>query len=129
MYARGKGVVGNLGDAAVWFRRAAEQGHGEAQHHLSLVYLHGGQADGGASAWYDRAAAVDKDIADRNLELMFPNGIAVPPDPLEALRWCREAAEQGLAPAQATLALLYAKGLGCVIDYAAARGWDTGGAA
>ena len=122
-YARGEGVVGNLGDAVVWFRRAAEQGHGEAQYQLSLAYLHGGQADGGAPTWYDQAAAVDKDVADRNRELMFPNGIAVPADPAEALRWCRLAAEQGLAPAQATLALLYARGLGCEIDYAEARRW------
>src|SRR5271169_4908695 len=111
LYARGQGVVGSLGDAIVWFRRAAERGHAEAQHQLSLAYLHGGHADGGAPNWYDRAAAVDREFADRNRELMFPNGIAVPPDPAAALHWCRAAAEQGLAPAQANLALLHARGL------------------
>jgi TPR repeat protein len=123
LYARGEGVVGSLGDAIVWLRRAAEQGHGEAQYQLSLAYLHGGQADGGAPTWYNHAAAVDRDIADRNRALMFPNGIAVPPDPAEALHWSRAAAEQGLASAQANLASLYARGLGCEIDYAEARRW------
>src|SRR5205085_10883246 len=32
LYAQGKGVLGNLGDAIVWYRRAAEQGHVEAQY-------------------------------------------------------------------------------------------------
>src|ERR1700676_447816 len=119
-YARGQGVIGSLGDAVEWFRRAAEQGHAEAQYQLSLGYLHGGHADGGVSDWYAGAAAVDQDVADRNRELMFPNGITVSCDLAEALRWCREAAAQGHAPAQANLALLYARGLGCEIDYAEA---------
>src|SRR5439155_23157654 len=123
LYARGEGVVGNLGDATMWFRRAAEQGHCEAQYQLSLTHLHGGQADGGAPGWYDHASAVDKDIADRNRELMFPNGIAVPTDHPEALRWLRLAAEQGHAPAQAALALMFARGLGCEVGYVEARRW------
>jgi TPR repeat protein len=86
-YARGEGVVGSLGDAVVWLRRAAEQGHVEAQYHLGLAYLHGGRADGGVPHWYSRAAAVDSDIAERNRDLMFPNGIEVPADHAEALPW------------------------------------------
>src|SRR5258706_7639566 len=42
LFARGKGVLGNLGDGIVWYRRAAEQGHAEAQFELSLAYLYGG---------------------------------------------------------------------------------------
>ena len=68
LYAHGQGVVGSLGDAVVWFRRAAEQGHAEAQYQLNLAYLHGGRADGGIPDWYNRASAVDQDIADRNRE-------------------------------------------------------------
>ena len=42
LYLRGEGVVASLGDGIVWLRRAAEQGHAEAQYQLSLAYLHGG---------------------------------------------------------------------------------------
>ena len=63
-YARGEGVVGSIGDAVVWFRQAAEQGHCEAQYQLGLAYLHGGHADGNAPNWYNRAYAVDKDVAE-----------------------------------------------------------------
>ena len=73
LYARGEGVVGSLGDAIVWFRRAAEQCHGEAQYQLSLAYLHGGRADGGVPGWYDGATKVDHDTAERNRQLIFPN--------------------------------------------------------
>jgi len=113
LYGRGKGVLGNLGDAIVWYRRAAEQGHAEAQHQLSLAYLHGGHAHYEVGRWYDAAAEIDKNAADNNLELMFPNGISVPQDHPEALRWSIAAAAQGLAEAQANTGMMYARGGGC----------------
>ncbi len=61
----------------VWFRQAAERGHAEAQYQLSLAYLHGGNAHFEVGRWYDAAAEIDKNAADNNLELMFPNGIRV----------------------------------------------------
>jgi len=92
LYARGKGVLGNLGDGIVWYRRAAEQGHAEAQFELSLAYVYGGHAHYDVGRWYDGAAEIDKSAADNNLELMFPNGINVPQDHPEALRWSIAAA-------------------------------------
>ena len=114
-------MLGSLSDAMIWFRRAAEQGHAEAQYQLSLAYLNGGEAT--ASRWYRHAAAVDKEIAERNRDLIFPNGLSVKADQAEALRWCRAAAEQGLGHAAANLGLMYARGLGCDIDYVEARRW------
>ena len=58
---------------------------------------------------------------------MFPNGLSVEADQAEALRWCRLAAEQGLDAAQANLGLMYARGLGCEIDYVEARRWYLAG--
>ena len=95
LYARGEGVLASLCDGMVWFRRAAEQGHADAQYQLSLAYLNGGRV--AAWQWYSRAA-VDKEVAERNRELIFPNGLSVEADQAEALRWCRAAAEQGLRP-------------------------------
>src|SRR5579862_1250030 len=115
LYARGHGVVRSLGDGVAWWGRAGESGHAEAQYQLALAHLHGGESAGGARAWYELAAALDREIAERNRELLFPHGITVPADPREALAWCRAAAEQGHAQAQGTLALMYARGLGCEI--------------
>src|SRR5438477_583737 len=54
--------------------------------------------------WYETSAEIDKTTADRNLELMFPNGIGVRQDHAEALRWSLAAAEQGHVEAQARVA-------------------------
>src|SRR4051812_6594004 len=120
-YARGEGVIRSMPDAVVWFRKAAERGHAEAQYHLGLVYLHGGPADAGFVNWFSQAS--DKQMAERNKDLLFPNGLDVQADHAEALRWCRAAAEKGLAAAQANLALMYARGLGVELDYVEARRW------
>ena len=76
MYLRGEGVVASLSDGVVWLRRAAEQGHEEAQHQLSLAYLQGG-TNFGIARWYDAAAAIREDLAERNRDLIFPNGFSV----------------------------------------------------
>lgn len=38
MYATGRGMPQHLGEAAYWYRRAAEQGDGRAQYFLGLSY-------------------------------------------------------------------------------------------
>ena len=57
LYAQNKGVLGNISDAIVWYRRAAEQGHVEAQNQLSLTYFFGGHAHWDVGRWYDSAAS------------------------------------------------------------------------
>src|SRR5262249_27432315 len=120
LYAQNKGVLGNIGDAIVWYRRAAEQGHVEAQYQLSLAHFFGGHAHWDVPRWYDSAAEIDKSAADSNLELIFPNGIGVPQDYSEALRWSRAAAEQGHVEAMARTRTMYGCGMGCEADYAEA---------
>ena len=126
LYARGQGVLANLADAAVWYRRAAEQGHAEAQHQLSLLHLDGYRAqaiDGPSRDGTERLPSATPTAADDNRKLLFPNGLDVPQDPAEALRWSRAAAEQGIADAQANTGLIYARGIGCERDYREARRW------
>ncbi len=122
LYLRGEGVIASLSDGVVWLRRAAEQGHQEAQYQLSLAYLHGG-SNRGIARWYRAAASSDQNIAERNRELIFPNGFSVEAQPADAFRWCREAAEPGLLDAQAQLGFLYARGTGCEADIAESRRW------
>ena len=51
------------------------------------------------------------------------NGEGVPEDDAEAVRWYRMAAEQGLAPAQFILGLMYANGEGVPQNYVRAYAW------
>src|SRR5262249_4741525 len=123
LYARGEGVVGNLPDALLWYRRAAERGHAEAQFQLSLIYQHG---HNGAAALGegDRVAATqNKDAADAHLALLLPNGVSVERAEAEALRWGLAAAEQGHAAAQANTGHFYARGTARAVDYTEARRW------
>ena len=125
LYARGHGVVVNLADAAAYYERAAEEGHAEAQHQLSLLHLNGQRAHRSTSfeGWYRAAVERDKEAADRIRKLFFPNGLDVPQDPVEALRWSQAAAEQGVTDAQANTGLIYARGVGREPDYTEARRW------
>src|SRR5437764_4539627 len=74
LYARGHGVLANLADAVFWYRKAAEQGHADAQYQLSLAHLYGSRPPYGFDAWYEAAAQGDRMAADRNFALFFPNG-------------------------------------------------------
>ena len=54
---------------------------------------------------------------------MYADGLGVPQDHNEALKWFQMAAEQGFAAAQVRLAQLYAKGQGTLEDQVKAYAW------
>jgi len=54
---------------------------------------------------------------------MYANGVGVPEDDAEAVRWYRLAAEQGNAGAQSSLGLSYANGEGVPEDFVLAYMW------
>ncbi len=54
---------------------------------------------------------------------MYDNGQGVPQDYAMAVKWSRKAADQGYAPAQYALALMYGDGQGVPKDYAADQGY------
>ena len=58
-----------------------------------------------------------------NLGLMYYQGVGVPRDYQEALKWYRKAAEQGYASAQNNLGLHYCNGQGVPRDYVLAHMW------
>ncbi len=69
-----------------------------------------------------RAEAGDAE-AQYDLGVMYANGLGVPEDDAEAVRWFRLAADQGLANAQYNLGVMYASGEGVPQDYAEAVRW------
>ena len=54
---------------------------------------------------------------------MYANGQGVPQDHAEAVKWFREAADQGVAPAQHNLGVMYDNGEGVPQDHAEAVKW------
>ncbi len=93
MYDLGRGAPKDFGQAALWYRRAADQGSALAQHNLARMYEVG---DGVKPSEYSLTAAAS---------------------------WYRRAAMQGYKPAQGNLGILYATGRGVKRDYPEAYFW------
>lgn len=88
--------------AALWYLRAAEQGHAQAQFHMGRFHDAGrgglSQDDAMAARWYLRAAEqglVDAQIA---LGWKYEKGLGVAQDDEQALEWYRKAAASGSKP-------------------------------
>lgn len=87
----------------------------EASFRDGLEAYRGGDHLRAAELWEDAAQAGDP-AAQRNLGLMYLNGVGVLRDPATAADWFRRAADQDFAPAAANLADLYLKGNGVEAD-------------
>ncbi len=93
MYDLGRGVPKDYGQAAIWYRRAAEQGNPVAQHDLARMYEVG---DGvpvsdysltAAASWYRRAALQGYKPSQGNLGILYATGRGVRRDYVEACKW------------------------------------------
>lgn len=113
-------------EAARLFKRAAEQGHAEAQLYLGLLYKEGKglpKDDRASANSFRKAAEQGSPEAQFNLGLMYYVGQDVPQDYAESAKWYRLAAKQGNGYAQANLGHMYAEGLGVPKDYVRAHVW------
>ncbi|HEX7970284.1 MAG TPA: tetratricopeptide repeat-containing serine protease family protein [Stellaceae bacterium] len=123
LYAEGKGVKRDATEAARWFRRAAEQGHGAAAYNLARAYQEG---DGvardlvEAKKWARQAA--EQGIPQAQL-LMGLLGMPPDGDMKEAVKWFKLAAAQGMPTAQAVLGSVYELGDGVRRNYRSAAKW------
>jgi TPR repeat protein len=83
MYNKGQGVPQDFAEAAEWYRRAAEQGHADAQFNLGFLYVNGQgipQNYAESSEWYRRAAEQGYADAQYNLGAMYAKGQGVSRD-------------------------------------------------
>ncbi len=106
----------NYTEAVKWYRKAAEQGHAQAQCNLGNCYYSGQGVTKNISEavkWYRKAAEQGFAWAQNILGYCYNNGEGVTQDYAEAVKWYRKAAEQGHANAQCNLGLCYefAKGV------------------
>ncbi|MBO6684571.1 MAG: SEL1-like repeat protein [Parvibaculum sp.] len=139
-YANGEGVTQDMGEAAKWFERAAEQDLAAAQYRLATQYEKGrgvSQNDGLAREWYEKAAKSGNVKAMHNLAVIHAEGRGTAQDFKTAAGWFNQAANYGLGDSQYNLAILNERGLGIeknpVEAYKwldiAAKGGDKGAAA
>jgi TPR repeat protein len=130
MHYYGLGVPEEWGEAVRWYRKAAEQGHANAQYDLVFMYRWGWdriKADRFESLkWLRKAADQGLPDAQGDLGEMYrfgEGGDGVLQNYAEALKWFRKAAEQGEARAQWRLGGMYYGGTGVPKNYVLAHMW------
>ena len=90
MYAMGGGVAADPSQAALWFRRAADQSDAEGEAGLAVCYARGlgvPQSDVQAFFWFKKAADHGLMVAQANVALMYQSGRGVARDDTQALMW------------------------------------------
>lgn len=101
-------------DALKWYRKAAEQGHAEAQFELGGRYWIGWSVEKNAeeaAKWYQKAAEQGHMEAQVALGKCYLVGIGMIQSADKAVEWCEKAAEQGFQYAK-DLALKIRQGKG-----------------
>ncbi len=119
-------VQPDLGEAAKWYQRAADQGVSAAQNNLGLMYAQGRgvprDVARAAQLWLV-AAEKDHTIAQFNLGLAYFRGEGVAKNQSQATGWFRRAGELGLASAQYAMGQVIRMGLVSGGNEAEALGW------
>jgi len=116
----------NYGNAAEWYRKAADLGHTESQKNLGWCYESGEGVNQDlvkAVELYRKAAEQGNVKAQRNLGLKYYHGEGINQDFAKAVEWLSKAAAQGEANAQGILAVCYYNGQGVKQDDAKAIEW------
>jgi len=113
--------------ATHWYQRAAEQGYGDAQHNLGLVYARGLGVKKDiprAIKWWRSASLKGNSDSQYNLGIIYATGAkGVSQNFKEAKRWWLLAAASGDALAQYNLGAMYANGVAGKQSYCEAVRW------
>lgn len=132
LYYKGEIIEKDLGEAVVWFGKAAQGGNSSSQNQLAWMYENGRgvtQNYGEALKWYREAAERGLADAQFNLGSMYQDGWGVAivrefrKNYKEAIKWFKKAAEQENANALNSLGLIHQKGWGVRKNYGEAIKW------
>lgn len=96
-YYWGCGVREDKERAATLYRRAADEGHSNAQYCLGVLYSEGEGVDRDeveAAVWFSKAAEQGNTDAQISLGLAYKTGIGVPKDYAQGATWLRRAGER-----------------------------------
>jgi TPR repeat protein len=94
-YAGQKGVSKDYSQAAMWLRKADDQGNADAQDMLAGMYYHGAgvaQDYVQAVALYRKAAEQEDALAQTALGTLYHDGTGVPQDDVQSYMWFNLAA-------------------------------------
>lgn len=117
-YRYAVGVEEDLDLAFFWTSKAAQNGDFTSQCTLGDIHYYGvmGNTDiNQAIEWYLRAAEQNDSFSQHRIGLIYLNEDEHL-DPTRGVMWLEQAAEQGLAPAQYDLAMLYKRGKNVKVD-------------
>lgn len=110
------GLAKDMTAAVVWWRKAADKGHRDAQYHAAYAYGFGeGVAKDEAESikWMRKAAEQGHPDAQFSIGYDYYEGQhGLPKDPAQAIPWLTKAADQGQDQAQAFLGQAYLHGNG-----------------
>lgn len=121
-----EGLSRSVTEAAVWYRRAAEQGHLEAQLALAQLYDQGQgveKDDRQALHWFVQAARQGEPQAQFYAAYKYFHGEGTAPNEAEAATWLKRGAEQGEINSQYVLGRMYELGRGLSQDHQQAFVW------
>ena len=109
----GDEILEDREEAAIWYRKSADQGNVESQAHLGMMYGAGigvKKSDKEAVMWYRKAAEQGHAGTQWLLGVSYDNGKGVKKNHKEAEKWLQLAAKQDHAAAQADLGRIYYHG-------------------
>jgi hypothetical protein len=118
---------GDYSSAIRDFRPLAENGNGDAQYNLGIMYDKGlGVPTDStiAAGWYRKAAKLGIIDAQCDLGILYMEGRGVPNDDAAAAAWFRRAADRADARSQHYLARMYLLGRGVPQNYKEGLKWD-----
>jgi TPR repeat protein len=123
-YYYGKSKDVNWSEGAEWYKKAAEQGHAEAQYKFGIYCGQGGVKDYAEMIkWYHKSANQGYAKAQYSLGFCYAKGQVVTRNYAESVKWLRKAAEQGQRDAQYDLGRCYADGNGVAKNLVEAYKW------
>ena len=125
-YEDGVGLPQDPGQAAQWYRRAAEQGDAAAQYLLGSLYFYGTGVPRDteeAFRWVRKSAEQGYADAEFGLAHIYIFGRGVERNVPEAMAWYTRAAEKGHFVAMHSLAMIRLTGSDAVRDEDAGRAW------
>jgi TPR repeat protein len=130
---QGLGTPINMVEAIQWYQMAAGAGNPLATARLARIYFSGNGVEEDQPAGERLAkgifspilTAAEKGdaIAQNTVGTMYADGLGVPRDSAEALKWLQKSADQNLPQAQANLAVLYENGYGVRTSFTEAAKW------
>lgn len=122
LYERGSGVSTSIPSAEKWYRKAAVNGHVDAQYRLANLLIIQGEKEE-AVDWYQRAGKRGNLSAQYNLGLLYLRGKHVQKNLNKAFRWMKMAAEGGDLDATFVLGQFYYNGYGVAKSQESAIYW------